>query len=228
MHYFVPMNAGAKDVFKKTKYFLIPYLIILLACIIIKLLYTRSEIYFAVNSFYTDFLDLTEPYITYIGDGITIAIISALLLLVNFRASFLLITSYALSSLIAQVLKRGFDMPRPRLYFKDQLDKIHFVKGLYILALHSFPSGHTVTAFSAGVVATYLVKNKAWSSFFLFLALMVGYSRMYLSQHFFEDVLAGSVIGILITFIWITYIDQKKFINSPGWNRGLLSKKHVN
>ena len=27
---------------------------------------------------------------------------------------------------------------------------------------------------------------------------MVGYSRMYLSEHFFEDVVAGSVIGVIL------------------------------
>jgi membrane-associated phospholipid phosphatase len=90
--------------------------------------------------------------------------------------------------------------------------------------VHSFPSGHTVTAFSAGVVITYLAKNKAWGAVLLFAALMVGYSRMYLSQHFFEDVTVGSVVGVLITFLWLSYIDRKEFINSPRWNQGLLKK----
>jgi membrane-associated phospholipid phosphatase len=115
-------------------------------------------------------------------------------------------------------------MPRPKAYFSHQLDRIHFVKDLYILSVHSFPSGHTVTAFSAGVVLTYLVKNKAWGVLFLVIAMLVGYSRMYLSQHFFEDVTVGSVVGVLLTVMWLTYIDRKAFINSPGWNRGLLRK----
>lgn len=219
------MNTGAKDVLHKIRYLFIPYIFILCACLIIKLLYTRHDIYFAVNSFHTDFLDSIEPFITYIGDGVTIVIISAVLLLIcSYRASFLLITSYVLTALTAQVLKYSFDMPRPKVYFANELDKIHFVKGLYVLSVHSFPSGHTVTAFSAGVVITYLAKNKAWGAVLLFVALMVGYSRMYLSQHFFEDVTVGSVVGVLITFLWLSYIDRKEFINSPRWNRGLLRK----
>ena len=219
------MNTGAKDVLHKIRYLFIPYIFILCACLIVKLLYTRHDIYFAVNGFHTDFLDSIEPYITYIGDGVTIVIISAILLLIcSYRASFLLITSYALTALTAQVLKYSFDMPRPKVYFANELDKVHFVKGLYILSVHSFPSGHTVTAFSAGVVITYLAKNKAWGAVLLFVALMVGYSRMYLSQHFFEDVTVGSVVGVLVTFLWLSYIDRKEFINSPRWNRGLLKK----
>jgi membrane-associated phospholipid phosphatase len=57
-----------------------------------------------------------------------------------------------------------------------------------------------------------------------FVALMVGYSRMYLSQHFFEDVTVGSVVGVMVTVIWLSYIDRKKFINSPRWNQGLLKR----
>jgi membrane-associated phospholipid phosphatase len=142
--------------------------------------------------------------------------------LFSYRAALLLITSYAVSSIVAQILKYSFDMPRPKVYFSHQLDRIHFVKDLYILSVHSFPSGHTVTAFSAGVVLTYLVKNKVWGALFLLIALIVGYSRMYLSQHFFEDVTVGSVIGVLITVVWLSYIDSKQFINSPRWSRGLF------
>jgi membrane-associated phospholipid phosphatase len=218
------MNAGAKDVLYKIRYLFIPYILILCACLIIKLLFTRSEIYFAVNGIHSDFADSVEPYITHIGDGLTVIALSVILVLFNYRAAFLLITSYALTALTAQILKYSFDMPRPKVYFSDQLDKIHFVKDMYILSVHSFPSGHTVTAFSAGVVITYLAKNKAWGGVLLFVALMVGYSRMYLSQHFFEDVTVGSVVGVMVTVIWLSYIDRKKFINSPRWNQGLLKR----
>ena len=110
------------------------------------------------------------------------------------------------------------------MYFEQQLSKIHFVKDLYILTVHSFPSGHAVTAFSAGVVLTYLVKDKRWGMLLLIAASLIGYSRMYLSQHFFEDVLAGSVIGVFVSLLWLSYIDRKQFINSPRWARGLLKK----
>jgi len=51
---------------------------------------------------------------------------------------------------------------------------------------------------------------------------MVGYSRMYLSEHFFEDVTAGSVIGVVPTVIWLYWLDNKRFIQRPKWQKGLL------
>lgn len=218
------MNKGAKDVLYRVRYFLIPYIVVLCACLVVKLLFTRSEIYFAVNGVYSNWADYGAPFITDIGDGITVIVLSAILALFSYRYAFLMITSYAITSLTAQILKYSFDMPRPKVYFSNQLDKIHFVKDLYILTVHSFPSGHSVTAFSAGVVVTYLVKNKMWGILLLGVAVLVGYSRMYLSQHFFEDVLAGSVIGVMVTILWLSWIDRRKFINSPRWCRGLLIK----
>ena len=218
------METGLGNVLQKIRYFFIPYLVILCTGLVIKLFYSRAEIYFTVNRLYYSAGDLLAPYITAIGDGITIVILSALLLLYNCRAAFLLISSYAVSSIIAQVLKYSFDMPRPHIYFENQLSRIHYVKGIYILSVHSFPSGHTVTAFSAGVVIAYLVKNKSWAIAALLVAVLVGYSRMYLSQHFFEDVMAGSVIGVFVTVLWLVFIDRQPFIKTPGWNRGLMRR----
>ena len=91
-----------------------------------------------------------------------------------------------------------------------------------MLQFNSFPSGHTVTAFSAAIVILYLTKNKNWSILLFIVALAVGYSRMYLSEHFFEDVIVGSVIGVLITICWISFIESKQFLHTDKWNRGLL------
>ncbi|TWR27430.1 phosphatase PAP2 family protein [Mucilaginibacter pallidiroseus] len=219
------MNNGARDVFYRTRYFLLPYIIVLCGCLVIKFLYSRETIYFTVNSHYSDLADIVMPYITYAGDGITVLLIAAALaILKSYRSGFLLASSYGVSSLVAQVLKYAFDMPRPGLYFQDQLSKIHLVKDLYILKVHSFPSGHTVTAFSAGIALTYLIQEKMWGLVLFAVAVLIGYSRMYLSQHFFEDVMAGSVVGAITTVLWIAFIDRKAFINSPLWCRGLLKK----
>jgi membrane-associated phospholipid phosphatase len=218
------MNIGIKAVLYKLRFFFIPYLLLIAACLTIKLTYSREEIYYAVNARNCPWADSIAPYITNIGDGITTLILAAVLLLFSYRKAFLLVGAYAVTSISAQILKYIFDAPRPKLYFKDQLDRIHFVAGTDQLSLHSFPSGHTVTAFSTALLITYWCRNKFWGMPLLLLAALVGYSRIYLSQHFFEDVTAGSVIGVVITVIWIYWSENGTFLKSPKWNRGLLSK----
>ena len=130
------MNISIKDVLQRIKPFFILYLILLTGCFIIKLLYTKDQIYFAVNTRHTDFLDTIEPYITDLGNGWTIVILSTLLCLYNYRIALLMVTTFLITSLAVQIAKFIFDAPRPKLYFKDQLSKLHFVKGVEI-SLHN-------------------------------------------------------------------------------------------
>ena len=219
------MNISIKDVLQRIKPFFIFYLILLCCCLVIKLVFTKDEIYFAVNSRHTDFLDTIELYITDLGNGWTIVVLAALLTLYNYRIAFLMVTTFVVTSLAVQIVKFFFDAPRPKLYFKDELSKLYFVKGVDILSHDSFPSGHTLTAFATGVLVTYLVKNKSWGILLVLYGAMVGFSRMYLSEHFFEDVIGGSVLGVFLAIFWISWIDSKAFLHSSKWNGGLLSPK---
>jgi membrane-associated phospholipid phosphatase len=217
------MNIGIKAVLYQVRWFFIPYLILIAICLSIKLTHTREEIFFAVNSRNAGWADTIAPYITDIGNGWTTVILSVILLFFSYRKAFLLAGSYVLSSfIVAQSLKYSFDTPRPKLYFHDQLSRIHFVKGIEQLSLHSFPSGHTITAFSTAILIACWCKNKLWGLPLLLIAGLVGYSRMYLSQHFFEDVTTGSVIGVIFTVFWIQWAENRQFLKSPKWNRGLL------
>jgi len=218
------MKIGINDVLKQARPFFIPYLILMAACIIIKLLFTKHQIYFAVNGLYSDFADQIAPYITDLGNGWTIIALSAILALFNYRTAFLMATTYAITSLSVQIVKYIADASRPALLYQDELSRIHQVKDVYLLKYYSFPSGHTVTAFSTALLVTYLLKNKNWGWLLFIVAVAVGYSRMYLSEHFFEDVTVGSALGVVLTVLWISYIDSKQFIHTAKWNRGLLKK----
>jgi membrane-associated phospholipid phosphatase len=209
-------------VLRRIKWLLIPYLLILCICLVIKLAFSRETIYFTVNGLNSPIADFLAPFVTDLGNGWFAVIIAAVLTLFSYRKAFIVVTSWGITAIVAQILKFIFDAPRPKLYFKEELKRIHFVKAIDILSFHSFPSGHTVTAFSLAVLFTYWSKNKGWGPLFLLYAVMVGYSRMYLSEHFFEDVTAGSVIGMVVTVIWLYWLDNKKFIQRPKWQKGLL------
>ncbi len=218
------MKLSLNEIFQKIKWLTVPYLLVLCVCLVIKLLFTREQIYFTVNSINNPYTDFIAPFVTDLGNGWTAVAIAAILVLFSYRKALIVASAYALTSLSAQLIKHIAKTPRPKLYFHDQLNRIHFVKGQYIDMHDSFPSGHTVTAFTLAVILTYWSKNKAWGAVFLPVAICVGYSRMYLSEHFFEDVVAGSVIGFVLTVFWLYWLDNKAFIQSPKWQKGLLTK----
>ncbi len=57
----------------------------------------------------------------------------------------------------------------------------------------SFPSGHTMTAFSAAVSLSPFYRD-VWP-FLLFCAVSIGISRILLGMHFLSDVIAGAALG---------------------------------
>ncbi|GAB2694601.1 hypothetical protein GCM10027037_17650 [Mucilaginibacter koreensis] len=218
------MNTRLLDVLRQSRLFFVPYLVVFICCIVVKLTYTRPEIYFAINARHSNWEDFIFPYVTELGTGWMLVPIAIYFLLTSYRKLLLFATGFALSGIIVQIAKRIVHAPRPKAYFAGQLAKIYFVKGQVILTNNSFPSGHTVTAFAAATVLSYLTVSKRWGFIFLLFAMAVGYSRMYLSQHFLEDVMAGSMIGVMSTVIWLTWMDGRPFMKSKNWNKGLLKK----
>jgi undecaprenyl-diphosphatase len=66
----------------------------------------------------------------------------------------------------------------------------------------SFPSGHTMTAFSIALVLSYFYPALEGTLFFL--AISIGFSRIVLGMHFLSDVLAGVVLGVALGCASIT------------------------
>ncbi|MEO0150421.1 MAG: phosphatase PAP2 family protein [candidate division WOR-3 bacterium] len=62
----------------------------------------------------------------------------------------------------------------------------------------SFPSGHTIIAFTTASYLSSQLNNKFISVLSYSLAIGVGMARIYKDQHWFSDVIAGAVLGIII------------------------------
>ena len=60
----------------------------------------------------------------------------------------------------------------------------------------SFPSGHTFSAFAIYTFFALVSKQKWVSLLCSLLAIGVGFSRVYLNQHFLEDIYLGSILGV--------------------------------
>jgi len=144
-----------------------------------------------------------------------------ILLVVNYRYSLLVAVSNILASEFTQLLKHTVfeDALRPKKFFEGVHD-LYFVPGVENYSYHSFPSGHSTSAFALYFALTLIVEDKFMKGVFFTIALLVGYSRVYLSQHFFGDIYAGSLIGVIITLI--TYWAIQK-INTPWMDRSLIS-----
>lgn len=147
--------------------------------------------------------------------------LTAVVLLVwRWQAGLFLTGSLVLSTLLTQVIKHIVMAPRPLTWFAEHHPDITLplTDGVRMNYWLSFPSGHTTTFFclffALCVIYTYYtaapscerkvllsVGNIAVQVLLFAMAASSAYSRLYLSQHFALDVLAGMIIGVLSVVI---------------------------
>ena len=170
---------------------------------------SRKELHLFFNGFVSTNANSFFIYSTYLGDGYFIIGCLLMLLFYNFRIFLAGISAYSFSSLLVQILKNLIfpEAERPRVYFENVAKdtKLILIDGIETLGLHSFPSGHTTAAFSLMITFALIQKNPLVKTIFMFIAVLVGISRIYLSQHFFEDVYTGMIIGTLFAYLSVYY-----------------------
>ena len=181
------------------------YSLFFVGALIVVSLYNKNTLHLLVNKYNTAFLDVFFKYTTFLGDGILFGVLVLVFLLIKERMSLVFLVSGLLTLLITHFLKRIIfkGIPRPVNVLGE--DALHLVEGVKIALRHSFPSGHTTTAFAiATILCLYFANCKSQYIWFL-LAIIAGLSRVYLSQHYLIDVFVGSFIGIAIGFLSMAF-----------------------
>lgn len=158
----------------------------------------------AITSRRNRFLDFVMTAVTRFGDGWGWLALGFLVLFIDrpHRRAVLLEMGLALSiqMLLHRIFKRTFSRIRPY----RRLENVDCPVPPF--DEHSFPSGHTATAFAAFAVLGFFY---IWAFVpLLFLALLIGVSRIYLGAHYPSDVLAGAVLGTLSAFLakWVVLL----------------------
>jgi len=161
--------------------------------------------------------------ITILGDGGV-----ALALLLPFcrrHPKFVLtaLTAGILAGLAAQLLKYGFDLPRPPAVL--EANTIHIIGPGY--ARHSFPSGHASTLFAllgSFAMAAGVAAHRRLFALLLVTATLAALSRSVVGVHWPTDILTGAAIG------WLSAFASTKLLShtEPGattsnWLEGFLA-----
>jgi membrane-associated phospholipid phosphatase len=186
-------------------------LLFLLACGAILLTMSKAESFIGLNGYHNFFLNIFFVNYTFLGDGIfAFALCGFFFYRKQKRLAILILVAYLSSGLVTQVLKNLIYAPRPRIYFEASqylfhLDNFSNSGG----GSSSFPSGHTTSAFALATVLAVHFHKKYIGLLLLLMAALVGYSRIYLAQHFPVDVLVGACIGITFATLSIVALNSK-------------------
>lgn len=176
-------------------------------------LHKGEEILFLVrhrNMFLNDFF----ASITQLSEFPVYALIVVILWVSNRKEKALTILSAGLITIfVSGGLKSFFKEPRPALYFEQNHPDVELqsVPGVKLnRGYSSYPSGHTMGAFTLFVTLAYLwPRKRIFGVVCIILGAAVAFSRIYLGQHFLSDVIAGSMVGTYIASFSYFYIFKK-------------------
>jgi len=151
-----------------------------------------------INGNHNDIADQFFKYFTHYGDGVMWVPLGLFCFFFKRKYFIAVLAGAIISTLLAQFLKRVVypEELRPISYLSESFP-VHQIAGVEMRRLHSFPSGHTTTAFTMALIMSHMINKKVWSILLPLLALIAAYSRVYLAQHFPTDLLAGMCIGIV-------------------------------
>jgi membrane-associated phospholipid phosphatase len=208
---------------RKNRRMLYSFLLVWVCLLVFDCIYPKIQTHLMLNGYHAPFLDAFFRYVTWMGEEFPVYVGVAFLIwnvnsVWNRRNGLFILLSQGLTCILTQVLKFAFAHPRPATYFSQMgVDLPETVEGVTLRrAMNSFPSGHTSAAFALFVCMA-LVTPRKWAPLWITAAWAVAYSRIYLSQHFLEDILLGSVIGVVSScavFMLMEYYTNKKRLTS--------------
>ena len=163
---------------------------------------------FIQDNFHNPITDGIFPYITYLGEAGAIWIAAAIILLCFKKTrvcGILALCAMAVTFLFGEVfLKNVVCRVRPCNQFPDVAMLITRPKSF------SFPSGHSASSFAAATIIFWC--NKKYGILAIAVASLIALSRVFLFVHYPTDVLAGALLGIIISML--TIVIYKKFFQS--------------
>ena len=182
--------------FNRHKVYFSALIAILIFSLCFLLINGKEAAFISLNSYHPFWLNVFFINYTFMGDGIFAICLIAIVFFYFKRKKlgFSLLYAFLISGIAAQILKNLISSPRPKLYFEAGT-YLNFIDGVTHSGHSSFPSGHTATAFAIATVLALMLKNKNLQLLILVAAALVGYSRIYLAQHFLLDVIVGACIG---------------------------------
>lgn len=175
---------------------------------------SKATLFFGINGHYSHFADVFMFYVTWFGQAeIIIPFLLFLMVFRKFRNWGYFITALLCNIIpffIQQGLKYWLNEPRPRTLYRD-MPGMHFLPEWPELFSSSFPSGHTVGAFSFFCLLSLLLdaRYRIFGLLFFVLALFVAYSRIYLTAHFFNDIYFASIIGTVSTTLIYAFMEKR-------------------
>jgi membrane-associated phospholipid phosphatase len=176
--------------------------------VVCMLLYDKCILHRILNNWNAPFLDPFFKYSTHLGDGMAFGALILVFAFIKRRMILVVILSGVLTFLVTYLFKKILFHGSYRPAMHMGADTLHWVEGVKVAFWGTFPSGHTITIFALATVLCLYFRKSKLQYLWIALALIVAYSRVYLSMHFLQDIFVGSIFGIFIGFLSMALLSK--------------------
>ena len=110
---------------------------------------------------------------------------------------------------IAIIISRGILVEAIRFfYYRPRPELVISIEPLIATpSLSSFPSGHAAVFFALAMAVFFVNRKNGW--WFIVLAALVALARVFAGVHWFSDVVAGALLGIISAFFAKRFLPPK-------------------
>ena len=154
----------------------------------------QTLLYWMHDNLSCGLLDALMPKLTLLGSGGAVWLLAAggMLCTKKYRRQgVILLAGLAMGVLVGNVCLKDL-IARPRPCWLDDSVKLL----ISVPTDYSFPSGHTLSSVIGATVLTETNRCFGWAA--IPLAVSITFSRLYLFVHYPSDILAGTVLGVVI------------------------------
>lgn len=169
----------------------------------------NKALFFYINSSASHIYPFFWANLTFLGDTLPACIMMLLFIRKKPDLVWSALIATLIATMVVNILKYYIASPRPpSVIDKDMINIIGPA-----LFSHSFPSGHTVTIFTFAGLLVFYFRSVYLSLFMVFLAILIGISRIAVGVHWPADILAGAALGLFCATTGVYIVER------AGWKR---------
>lgn len=202
------MNKNFQVLLFSRKLFFQAIFFLLLITVILLFFFGETFLTLSSNTYHPFWLNVFFINYTFMGNGLFVICLAFIFIFRYNRKNqgVTLLYGFLLSGFIVQLTKNIHSLSHPTIYIEQGQNLFNTYNNS--LNWHSsFISGHTAMAFTLATVMMMVLKNSKWQLPLLIAALLLGYSRMYLSQNSLSAIIIAAMVGTVsgITAVYLAY-----------------------
>jgi len=163
----IPVTMTVTSLIKENRIFFFCFLLFVLVSLVILIAFSKADGFYILNPYHSRLLDDFFIFYANAGDGLFCVAVGLLLFLIRKRfLGLMVLVSYAISGILAQVLKHFIREARPAVFLTGKPYR-YFIQNVTLHNYQAFPSTHTASAFAMEAVLSLLRLIKSTPSYLL-------------------------------------------------------------